>query len=538
MTHYNLNRIILGVAAMYVVVIIAAIAFGPASPDDQTEAVEFTPGFADADTTPTPFTGVGGSPEDETAITGVIVDADTEEPLAGVSVSAVGVDSDDVITTTGADGRFEIKGVPDPASVSFSLSGYASSDAELGPNDDHTIALGRPMISGRVISADGSPIRGATVASDDVFTRSVESGSFRLDGVSDDTDIIVKAAGHATQVVARDEFDTGFVLEPTEVRAAYAPASLVADSQAFNTFLEMIEQSELNAVVVDLKDHLGRVQYHSSVEMAQEIGAVSPKFDIEPLLSELDERGITAIGRISVFEDPALAEARPDLAIQDSWSGDLWRTWQGRAWANPYETDVWDYNIAIIQEATRYGFDEIQLASVQFPDSGLINRADYGQTNTRSRRQQAIADFLDQAYAVAAPTESLLTAEIFAMSLWDETNPDTGQDLTSMAERVDYIHPLLFPSHFASGSLGYDDPGSVPAAMVSRSIESGQDLLPRHLHARIRPWLQAFSYGSAMPFDAEAIRAQIEAAEEFGSGSWMLWNPDGSYHSEALDQVE
>jgi hypothetical protein len=534
-THYNLNRIILGVAAIYAVVIIAAAIYGPLPSDDEPELAEYTPGFVDSSSgTPTPHTGVGGVSGDEETIAGTIIDSESGEPLAGVSVSVETDDDGEIITTTGADGRFEIRDVSQTVTVAFSLSGYATIEQELAPSDEHIVELEPPYIAGRVINTTGSPVRGATIAAGEVFTRSVENGNFRLEHLPEDAEIVVKAAGYEPKVIPQGDFEHGFVLESTSVNAIYAPASVLGNESEFSSLLALVDSTDLNAVVFDLKDHLGRVHFASESEQVQEIGASEPAYDLQAVLDELDERGIKAIARVVVFEDPYLAESRTDLAIQDTFSDDLWRTWQGRAWTNPYREEVWEYNITLIQEIAGFGVDEILLASVQFPESGLVNRADFGQVSTANRRQQAIADFLELAYASIASSPTMLTTEIFAMSLWDESNSITGQDLTTMVERVDYINPLLFPSHFASGSLGYDDPGSAPAAMVGRSIESGQDLLPRHLHARIRPWLQAFSYGSAMPFDTNAIRAQIDAAEEFGAGGWMLWNPDGSYDPETF----
>lgn len=541
MTHYKLNRIILGVAAIYSIVIVAAAFFGPTSSNDEAELAEYTPGFADTvseSEDPTPYSGVGGVSGDEPAVQGIILDAETSEPLAGVSVEAADGGSIEAITTTGADGRFELSGVSDSVDVVFSLSGYTTVEQQLEPDDDYTIELQRPLLTGRVTSVNGSPIRGATVGSGDVFTRSVESGVFRLENAPEGADVVAKAAGYQTQVVSRDEFDSGFMLEPETTRAIYAPAGALADEARFTQLLDFIDRTDLNALVIDMKDHLGRVHYDSTVETAQEIGAVDSSFDISEVLNELENRNISAIARIVVFEDPTLAAVRPDLAIRDSLTGDLWRTWQGRAWANPYETGVWDYNVALIQEAAELGFDEVQLGSVQFPENGLINRADYGQASTAGRREQSLSDFLDQAYAAVAPTGARLTAEIFAMSLWDEENLETGQNLIKMTERVDYIHPLLFPSDFESGSLGYDSPGEHPYAMVGRSLESGSVFLPSHLEDRLRPWLQDFSYGSAMPFGEDEVRAQINAVEDFGSTGWMLWNPDGAYHAGSLEPVE
>ncbi|TVR68186.1 MAG: hypothetical protein EA415_16615 [Sphaerobacteraceae bacterium] len=542
--HYTLNRIILGVAALYAVLIVTGIVVGPLTssdeqPTEQAEEIEYTPGFEEsAEEIATPHAGVGGVPADEPSVEGIIVSEDTGEPLAGVTVVAESDESGEILTTTGSDGRFQLKGIDDDVTVSFSLNGYATTEATLGPDDDHEIALGYPVLEGRISSVIGSPLRGATIAVGDTYTRSVENGVFELPHEGDASEIIVKAAGHETTVIPIDEFDGGIFLEPQEVSAVYIPASIVADPDEFASVLDSIDEAGLTGVVIDLKDHLGQVHYDSGVELAQEIEALAGTFDVDAVLDELESRDLYAIGRISTFEDPTLAEARPDLAIQDNLNDDLWRTWQGRAWANPLDSDVQAYNVALIAEAAGLGFDEIHLASAQFPEHGLVHRADYGQATSASLREQTISGFLDDAYAAIAGTESVLSASIFAMSLWEETNDVTGQDLQSMAERIDYINPLLYPSHFATGSLGVERPGEHPYMMVSRSLESGVEILPRHLTGKIRPWLQDFSYGLGIDYGAEEVREQIEAAESTVTSGWFLWNPDGKYNWDAHEPAD
>ena len=43
---------------------------------------------------------------------------------------------------------------------------------------------------------------------------------------------------------------------------------------------------------------------------------MNPLYDVQQRLDDMDEHGIYSIARIVVFEDPLLAGARPDLAIQ------------------------------------------------------------------------------------------------------------------------------------------------------------------------------------------------------------------------------
>lgn len=537
MTHYKLNRIIVGVGALYAVIIVAAVFFGPDS--TATDVVDTTPGFEETvSESDSSHDGVGGVPAERASVTGAVVDSASGQPLEGVSVVAEHDGTVQDRTQTGTDGAFELQEIPETSEITFSLDGYHSAYESADQDSDIAVELATTRITGRVVNVDGSPIQDATVAVEGNFTRTVENGAFRLDDVPANATFFVKAGGYDPIVVSRDDFQQGFTLSQTGVRGIYANTDVIADEDRFDELLDLIDRTELNAVVIDVKDMQGHIKYSSDVSMAQEIDAVHPAYDVESVLDELESRGIYAIARMVVFEDSALANARPDLAIQDTLNDEPWRTWQGNAWANPYNSEVWDYNVSIMKEAVALGFDEIQLSHVRFPVDGSLNRADYGQVNTLSTREQAIADFLDQAYAATAASETMLSADVFAMTMWNEQGTLIGQDLAEITARVDYVHPLLFPSHFQSGSLGYDTPAEHPYPIVGRSIESGMDLVPRYHQDRIRPWLQDFSYGSAMPFDEESVRAQIDAANDYGASGWMLWNTDGQYSEGVLGPAE
>jgi hypothetical protein len=536
-THYKLNRIIVGVGAFYAVLVVAAAFFGPDS--TSSDVFDHTPGYEETvSDEETPHTGVGGVPAERSEITGTVTDAGSGEPLSGVSVVAEDDGTVQARTQTADDGTFELEDVSEAATISFIVDGYHSVYVPADQEEEYFVALATTQVSGRVVNVDGSPIQDATVAAGDSFTRTVENGVFWLDDVPADVEFIVKAGGYEPKVLPRDEFQHGFTLTRTSIYGIYANVETVGDEERFIELLDMIDRTKLNAVVIDIKDTSGLIKYDSEVSLAQNIGAVEPAYDVGSVVGELEDRGIHAIARMVVFEDSALAEAQPELAIRDATTDEPWQTWQGHAWTNPYNEEVWDYNVALMQEAVELGFDEVQLSHVRFPDSGPLNRADYGQDNTPSTREAAIAGFLDHAYATMAPTEAMLSMDVFALTMWDEAGTLIGQDLGAIAGRVDYVHPLLFPSHFREGSLGFDTPSEHPYEMVSRSIESGMDLLPRYHHARIRPWLQDFSYGSAMPFGEKEVRLQIEAAREYGASGWMLWNSDSTYHEGALERAE
>ena len=211
-------------------------------------------------------------------------------------------------------------------------------------------------------------------------------------------------------------------------------------------------------------------------------------------MTQLHQHQIYAIARIVVFEDPILAEARPDWAIHDSATGGLWRTWNGLAWVNAHRSEVWDYNIAIAKEAAALGFDEIQLDYIRFPTDGDLSTAEYGVPHNDETRPQAIASFLQQMYTAIAPTHAYLAADVFGLTVWATDDGQIGQNLETMIKYLDYICPMIYPSHFAAGSMGFDIPNDHPYEVILWSLQNGEERIPEQ-KAKLRPWLQDFSLG-------------------------------------------
>ena len=280
--------------------------------------------------------------------------------------------------------------------------------------------------------------------------------------------------------------------------------------------------------MIDLKDDKGRVAFKSSTPLAAEVGAqhIITVKDINSLVGDLHAKGIYTIARIVVFKDDPLASAKPDLAIRAA-GGTIWKDREGLAWCNPFSKTVWDYNIDLAVEAARAGFDEIQFDYVRFPDTrGLV----YPMPNTEENRVGAISGFLAEARKRLTPHNVFLAADIFGYASWNTDDTQIGQKLKNLAEDLDYMSLMLYPSGFQFGIPGYLNPLQHPHEIVYLSLEKAKQRtgLPA---VRFRPWLQAFrDYAfDKRPFQDEQIRAQIDAADTFGSDGWMLWNPHNIY---------
>ncbi len=413
---------------------------------------------------------------------------------------------------------------PDFAKVSHTLDHETTFDAQLQPD----------VLTGTVTTDTGQPIAGAVVAIGNVFTNTGSDGSYRIEGVGTSGTVYFKASGYtATSKPLDSTLRLDAALSPIQVKAIYATANTAADPQTLDALIKIADTTEVNAIVVDLKDSTGHVFYDSKVPLAGDIGAVSPELDPATLVDKLHQHHIYAIARIVVFEDPILAEARPDWAIHDSSNGGLWRTWNGLAWVNAHRHEVWDYDVAIAKEAAGFGFDEIQLDYIRFPTDGPLNRAEYGVPHDDQTRPQAIGDFLTEMYAAIAPTHAYLAADIFGLTLWETGDGDIGQNLETVARHLDYVCPMVYPSHFYAGSMGFDIPNDHPYEVILWSLQNGDKRIPQ-FKAKLRPWLQDFSLGEGIAYGPSEVKRQIDATNEFGASGWMLWNAGNEYHTSAL----
>jgi hypothetical protein len=391
-------------------------------------------------------------------------------------------------------------------------------------------------VNGRVLDAvTRTPIADAILTIGDKELRSDPQGLFVLD-VADADVVRVRAHGYVRADVALQALrtaDADVRLKPFRPKALYLSLYGVGDKKLRTAALALLETTELNALVIDLKGDRGLVPYRSTVALATQVGAqrVITISDLPTLVTDLRQRGIYTIARIVVFKDSLLALGRPALAVRKP-DGSVFRDREGLAWTNPYSHDVWNYNIGIAVEAAKAGFDEIQFDYVRLPDAtGLA----YEMPWTEQNRVAAIDGFLTEARKALTPFNVFLAADVFGYICWNPGDTKIGQKLEHLAGIVDYVSPMLYPSSFQFGIPGYRNPVEHPYQIVRLSLEQARQRT--HLPpVRFRPWLQAFrdyAFGGR-PFTAGEIRAQIKAAEDVGADGWMLWNPHNQYSAADL----
>jgi hypothetical protein len=305
-------------------------------------------------------------------------------------------------------------------------------------------------------------------------------------------------------------------------------------TRRFQQLIDLVDSTEVNAFVIDVKDDTGYLTYRSAVPTAMAIGANlelrAP--DAAARVARLKARGIRAIARIVVAKDPLLAAKKPEWSIR-SRDGGLWSDRKGTHWVDAFNDSVWVYAAELAAEAVRLGFEEIQYDYVRFPDESRTRMATAvypGRRGTESSRE-GIARNLQ---LLAVRTRALkvpFTIDIFGLTTTAVDDMGIGQYWEDLVTAADVVLPMVYPSHYGRGVYGVAHPNGDPYTMVKRSLEDGirrsRALSPRKT-AEIRPYLQAFTLGPPK-YTARHVRDQIRAAADAGIEGWILWNPRSVY---------
>jgi hypothetical protein len=319
--------------------------------------------------------------------------------------------------------------------------------------------------------------------------------------------------------------------KPAEVRGVYATGWIAGSTKWFPRLVDFIDQTAVNALVIDVKDDTGTLSYRSQVPLANAIGAVETKISSPAeMMKVLHEHNIYPIARIVVFKDPFLARQKPEWAVKDV-GGGLWRDRKGLAWVDPHNPAIWDYIIDIAKETISLGFQEIQFDYVRFTSDGDLKRCVYPFQNGELR-QDVIKNFLQYAREKLKPYNVPISADIFGLTTTANDDLGIGQQFEKIIESVDIVCPMVYPSHYAPGSFGLRIPDLKPYETVLRGVSDARKRIDKSgiTSTQIRPWLQDFSLGNY--YGRSQIQAQIQAVHDAGIREWIFWNPSCRYSLE------
>jgi len=333
--------------------------------------------------------------------------------------------------------------------------------------------------------------------------------------------------------------DQSEAVEPSvKVKGIYVTGP-VAGSGRMSELTDLVNSTELNAMVIDIKNDEGNITYKMELPYASDMGAcVRYVSDMPALIESLHEQDIYVIGRIVCFKDPVLAEAHPELALCKP-DGTAVTDANGLAWVNPYKQEVWDYICQVAEQATEDGFDEIQFDYVRFPIGDDANAADYGVNMDEYTKEAGLEDFFEYTRDRLHERGIVVGADLFGTVIGSDVDrAQTGQNYVTIAKKMDVLSPMIYPSHYAAGTFGLDIPDASPYETITAALQLSKNELSvlDNENTVVRPWLQCFTaiwVQGHIDCDSDAVREQIQAVYDAGYDEWILWNASNHY-----DQVE
>ncbi|WP_203227591.1 putative glycoside hydrolase [Calorimonas adulescens] len=323
---------------------------------------------------------------------------------------------------------------------------------------------------------------------------------------------------------------------PPIVKGIYVTGDIAGSKKNIEHLVDLLDNSELNTMVIDVKDDNGLMTYKSNIQIVNDVDAnrYVRINDIQSFIKNLQEHNIYPIARIVTFKDRNLSEHRPDLSIQKK-SGGIWRDRKGVSWVNPYDKRVWDYNIAIAKEAALNGFKEIQFDYVRFPENGtMVDAEAFFPGQDGKPKEDCIAEFLSYAKEQLKAYNVVISADVFGLTTSVEDDMNIGQKWEKISPAVDYISPMIYPSHYYSGNYGFDNPNAHPYEVIDRAIKDAikkNEKLQKK--AIIRPWIQDFTLGKPK-YTGEDVLKQIKALKDNGIENYMLWNAGNKYSEDVF----
>ncbi|NIK67437.1 putative glycoside hydrolase [Paenibacillus sp. BK720] len=349
----------------------------------------------------------------------------------------------------------------------------------------------------------------------------------------------VPAMTTATPEAFRDGLKADPQPEAPTVKGVYVTAYSAGGSR-LNSLLKLMDDTDLNSMVIDVKDDNGYITYPTQTPELLKLGTTQKYIsNIHALMSKLEAHKVYPIARIVVFKDTVLAKKHPELSYRRA-DGSLWANGKGDSFVNPYMPEVWKYNVAVAKEAVKLGFKEIQFDYVRFPE-GFEKKADsLTFAKTDQSRVDAVAGFVKYAREQLEPLGVRVSVDIFGYAASVPAAEGIGQDFVKISSDVHVISPMIYPSHYGSGWFEQQDPDKSPYATIAGAMKDTHKKLDPIGDKKpiIRPWIQDFTAswlgkGHYIKYGATEVEAQIKALHDAGVDEYLLWNA-GNHYSEGV----
>jgi len=342
---------------------------------------------------------------------------------------------------------------------------------------------------------------------------------------------------------------------PEPTRALYLTQCAATAAGLRDRILKLADETEINAVVVDLKDYSGTTIFPSTTALPGGRGCTLATF--ADLVKLMHEKQIYVIGRLTVFQDPLYAKTYPEQAVQSVSSGGPWKDRKGLSFVDVGSRPFWDYIVTLAREAEALGVDEINFDYIRYPSDGNMRDAVYQELG--ASHPENLEKFFAYLKSNLQPLEPktynlqpVLSADLFGMTATNEDDLGIGQVLERTLPYFDFVDPMVYPSHYPNGFNGWADPNQKSYEIVRLAMETAVTRTlatttrvaaltherigtttpavyrkPAYPASKIRPWLQDFDY--PIPYSPAMVKAQIQATYDAGLNSWLMWDPRNEY---------
>jgi len=469
-------------------------------------------------------------PPRDVAVT--VVDRTNHAPVPNATLKA-----GTATATTAADGTATIRSIGG-AEIEVTARGFDAGRGTVPEEKGLTIELRPNVVSGAVTDGDGKPIAGVRVFVDGaaVPVETDAQGRYELPDVPEQGTLVYKMPGYRLGLIPIDaQMTKDVALTPFVARALYAPSAIFEGTGRLDAMLDLIDRTEVNAMVIDVKETAGNLYWATDLPAATAVGSVmgTPLLKLDEVLPKLKERGIYTIARMVVMKDNTLGKARPDLAVMNAVTGEPWRDYRGGIWLDPFNAGVAEYIAALAGDLADKGFDEVQLDYVRFFSDGDYATADTNLPNTQSFRLPAVRRLFRVVSDALVTKHAFLSADVFPISFIATDDQGIGQRPEVIMPYVDYFSPMVYPSHYGPYTFGFANPNDHPYEVINETLKIMNEER-KGLRMVIRPWIQDFGFGPFPPYTAGQVLQEMQAASDNGAEGWMIWNASARFTESAL----
>jgi hypothetical protein len=332
----------------------------------------------------------------------------------------------------------------------------------------------------------------------------------------------------------------------------------VAGTPSFRAkLLKLANETEINSIMIDVKDYTGTISFDTDhPSFVNNAGTGCKVRDMEEFIETLHDNDIYVIARITAFQDPYLAKIYPDWSVKKNSDKNInWKDRKGISYIDAGNKEMWKYLVDLGKESYAIGFDEINYDYIRFPSDGDMKDIYFPWSNdilisniakpaigtstpaVKGGKSIVMRSFFEYLHENFKDTGIIISADLFGMTATNYDDLNIGQILEDAGPYFDFIAPMVYPSHYPVGFLGYKSVAEVNAngyEIVNYSMKIAADRLIAigESPLKLRPWLQDNDY--PVHYTPAMVRGQIQATYDAGLTSWMLWDAGNTYTQSAL----